>query len=82
MTQLEENNIKTQLSLLNDYINDESLIHHYISTKAHELLNNFQQDFKNSYVDKFRGRIDSVLLFKLEKFIYKYINLAFDWVRK
>lgn len=53
-----------------------------IVAKRNELLNNFQLDFKNSYVDKFRGRIDSLLLFKLEKFIYKYINMAFDLDRK
>jgi hypothetical protein len=53
-----------------------------IISKRNVLLNEFEQEFKETYVDKFRGRIDSVLLFKLEKFILKYIDKAFDCDKK
>lgn len=43
MTQLEENNIKTQLSLLNDYIDDNSLITHYVAVNAADLLTNLKK---------------------------------------
>jgi len=38
MTQLEENSLKTQLSLLTDYVSDKSMIDYYISNKANDLL--------------------------------------------
>lgn len=51
MTQLEENNIKTQLSLLDDYIRDKSMIDYYISIKADNLLKELKKDYKDQMGD-------------------------------
>lgn len=53
-----------------------------VISKRNELANRFRKDFNNIYIDKFRGRVDSVLLFHLEKFIIKYIDMAFDLDKK